>query len=542
MPETERQSIVRLTRESEADAETTARENAGPSAGGTSDSDIVKQAEGNGPPDFSSDSSDSSSDESDYSIPADGGGGIHPPTWNLSVKRILGARVYARYVNGQWYWGNIVRVRGSYREKNLRFRVLFEDGDDVEDLPAALMISETEYSSENREGEERYPPYPKPKRRRLKKLLDEAKGIGNQPTAEGNGKVAAAASASSPTAMSVTAAILQSNYTGSSPAKKQRQHLATNVAATTTAVPMEVQLANRPGTQSDAKVSEAPDAPITTSNHFLVGKGFASEWTDVYGQNKIVYGTIVKMVDIDLFEVRYSEASRKALLLMSKKSLFGSPIPETEKIREDAAWGGAACFERKMLLRRGPDSVTRNLTRDKPCVTVIVPDTRHQTLVEYNGRQVPELTLTVRGFKLVFSVKESTIPGAGLGVFVKCTSFRKETGEGPETFELMAGELLDIGVYAPLTANDKKHSHVFNCKTYAFSMRTEQYSFDSPEDGYLFDISDDQTGEPHETARHHLPMYVNETVLGTETIHAENDPEVRKKSVNCMSYSALRKK
>lgn len=79
-------------------------------------------------------------------------------------------------------------------------------------------------------------------------------------------------------------------------------------------------------------------------------------------------------------------------------------------------------------------------------------------------------------------------------------------------------------MYSPLTANDKKHSHVFNCKTYAFSMRTEQYSFDSPEDGYLFDISDDITGVPHETARHHLPMYVNET-MGTETIHAENDPE-----------------
>ena len=439
MPETERQLIVRLTRESEAEeAEATARGNAGPSAGGTSDSDMIKQAEGNAPPDFSS---DSSSDESDYSTPADGGGGAHPPSWTVSVKRRLGARVYARYVNGQWYWANIVRVRGSYREKNLRFRVLFEDGDDLEDLESEHMITETEYIRENNEGEEKYPPYPKPKRRRLKTLLDEAKG--KQPTAEGNGKVAAVASASSPaaTSMSVTAAILQSNCTGSPPAKKQRQDLKSNAAATAIAVPMEVQLANRPGTQTDAQVCEAPDAPITNSNHFLVGKGYAFEWTDVYGENKIIYGTIVKRVDVDLFEVRYSEASRKALLQMSKKSVFGSPpsIPETQKIREDAAWGGAACFERKMLLRRGPDSVTRNLTRDKPCVTVIVPDTRQHKLVEYKGRQVPEVILTVRGFKLVFSVKESTISGAGLGVFVKCTSFRNA---GPETFELMAGELL----------------------------------------------------------------------------------------------------
>ena len=439
MPETERESIVRLTRESKAEEADTARENAGPSAGGTSDSDMIKQAEGNNaPPDFSSDSSDSSSDEN-YSTPADGGGGALPPTWTVSVKRIVGARVYARYLNGQWYWANIVRVRGSYREKNLRFRVLFEDGDDLEDLESEHMITEKEYISENREGEERYPPYPKPQRRRLERLLDEAKG--KKPTAEGNGKVAAAASASSPAAMSVTAAILQSNFTGSPPAKKQRQDLESNAAATAIAIPMEVQLANRPGAQTDAKVCGAPDAPITSSIHFLVGKGYAFEWTDVYGENKIIYGTIVKRVDIDLFEVRYSEASRKALLQMSKKSVFGSPpsIPETQKIREDAAWGGAACFERKMLLRRGPDSVIRNLTRDKPCVTVIVPDTRHHKLVEYKGRQVPEVILTVRGFKLVFSVKESTISGAGLGVFVKCTSFRNA---GPETFELMAGELL----------------------------------------------------------------------------------------------------
>lgn len=438
MPETERQSIVRLTRESEAEAETAAQGNAGPSAGGTSESDMIKQAEGNNaPPDFSS---DSSSDESDYSTPADGGGGAHPPSWTVSIKRILGARVYARYINGQWYWGNIVRVRGSYREKNLRFRVLFEDGDDLEDLEAEHMITEKEYISDNRDGEERYPPYPKPKRLRLKRLLEEAKG--KQPTtADWNGKMAAAASASSPAATSVTAAILQSNCTGSPLAKKQRQDLETNAAATAIAVPMEVQLAKLPGAQSDTEGCGSPDAPITSSNHFLVGKGYAFEWTDVYGENKIIYGTIVKMVDIDLFEVRYSQASRKALLEMSKKSVFGKPpiIPETQKIREDAAWGGAACFERKMLLRRGPDSVTRNLTRDKPCVTVIVPDTRHHKLVEYNGRQVPEVILTVRGFKLVFSVKESTISGAGLGVFVKCTSFRSA---GPETFELMAGELL----------------------------------------------------------------------------------------------------
>ena len=70
---------------------------------------------------------------------------------------------------------------------------------------------------------------------------------------------------------------------------------------------------------------------------------------------------------------------------------------------------------------------------------------RNQKLVDYDGKKVPEVTLIVRGFKLVFSVKKSTIPNAGLGVFVRCSSFRRnanKSGAGPEIFQLMAGELL----------------------------------------------------------------------------------------------------
>lgn len=457
--ETERQSIVRLSREAEAEAEAQNGSEIGhteptrSAADSSASSSLSKQVESNGPL-FSS---DSSSDESDYSTPADGGGGAYPPNWKVSVKRILGARVYARYENGEWYWGNIVRVQGSYREGNLRFGVLFEDGDNLEDLEANHMITEREYINEKREGKDRWPPHPKPKRRKLRRLLDEANG--KQPMAEGNDKMAAAGLATSPAtnvtspAMSVTAAILRSNWTGSPRAKKQRLDSESNANATAT--PMDIKgvlrtpsmagQSNRPGARSDSKVNGALDA---SSSHFLVGKDYAFEWTDVWGENKILYGKIMKRADIDSFEVKYSDASRNVLLLMSKKSVFGLPpiIPESEIIKEDQAWGGAACFERKILFRRGPDSVLRNLTREKACTTVIVPDTRHQKLVEYNGMKVPEVTLTVRGFKLVFSVKQSTIPGAGLGVFVKCTSFRKKEGnatdEVPETFELMKGELL----------------------------------------------------------------------------------------------------
>ena len=422
------------------------------------------------------------------------------------MKKILGARVYAEYLNADWYWGNIVRLRGSYRGKNLRFRVLFEDGDDVDDLEAHHIITEKEYIDEKREGEEQYPPHPKPKRRELKRLLEAAKG---KQTEKENGMAsaqpishpvstttAATISASSP-AINVTAAIIRNNCTGtgsghstadptsSPPAKKQKLdfvangnvNLNANLNANTNAntVPTEINVPGkiiskggqsaassvpistaaiakpppeiRPtGVRADPNVREAVDTAIPSS-YFLVGRGYAFEWTDVWGENKIIYGKISRRVDTDLFEVEYSEASRKALLLMSKKSVFGSSpiIPATETIKEDQAWGGCACFERKMLLHRGPDSVIRKLSRDKPCKIVVVPEMRNQKLVDYDGKKVPEVTLIVRGFKLVFSVKKSTIPNAGLGVFVRCSSFCRnanKSGAGPEIFQLMAGELL----------------------------------------------------------------------------------------------------
>ena len=535
MPETERQSIARLTRETEAKTEAEAVGTTADAAGdnNNANANASKQAEGNeksegnrSPPQFSnSSSSSSSSDESDYSIPADGGGGSHPPNWKISVKKILGARVYAEYLNGDWYWGNIVRLRGSYRGKNLRFRVLFEDGDDVDDLEAHMMITEKEYIDEKREGEEQYPPYPKPKRRELTRLLEAAKG---KQTAKENGMASAqpishpvstttapTISASSP-AISVTAAIIRNNCTGtgsghstadptsSPPAKKQKLDFAANgnvnLNANTNAntVPTEINVPSkitskvgqsaassvptstaaiakpppeiRPtGVRADPNVREAVDT-VKQSSHFLVGRGYAFEWTDVWGENKIIYGKISRRVDTDQFEVEYSEASRKALLLMSKKSVFGSSpiIPATETIKEDQAWGGCACFERKMLLHRGPESVIRKLSRDKPCKIVIVPEMRHQKLVDYDGKKVPEVTLLVRGFKLVFSVKRSTIPNAGLGVFVRCSSFRRnanESGAGPEIFQLMAGELLVSEKQLAHGCIDAVRCHAVRCST-----------------------------------------------------------------------------
>jgi len=271
---------------------------------------------------------------------------------------------------------------------------------------------------------------------------------------------------------------------------------------------------------------------LSDPHHFLVGRGYCSEWTDVKGQNRVIYGKIAmcfKSGALPKFLVEYSEESRSLLNSMSN-SAYGRPIPSTQEIDGDTAWGGCVNFERHMKLNRGPGSVLKNLDRTLPCRTIIVPDLRVEKLVNYNGDTVPELTLIVRGYKLVFSVKTSTIPNAGFGVFVKCTSLstgimESPDGTGSEKFQLMAGELLDLGVYAPFLAGDTKHECVFNCKTYCFSMQTENYSFNCPNSDYAYDISDDKTGVPHDIARHHIPMYFNETTTDAETIHAEHDPE-----------------
>jgi 4-amino-4-deoxy-L-arabinose transferase-like glycosyltransferase len=80
-----------------------------------------------------------------------------------------------------------------------------------------------------------------------------------------------------------------------------------------------------------------------------------------------------------------------------------------------------------------------------------------------------------------FFVKQSTIRKAGLGCFVRCTELSKSRNS---KFDVQLGELLDVGVYAPLRDEDKKTTTIFNLKNFVHSYAPEEWVFGSA-DGNL---------------------------------------------------------
>jgi hypothetical protein len=244
----------------------------------------------------------------------------------------------------------------------------------------------------------------------------------------------------------------------------------------------------------------------------LISRGICEEWTDVNGCNNVAYGTITEFEERDedevksiMFTVKYTDESRA----------LTSTIPEFRKLKSKLAWGGCVKFEREQMTS---DTLEK---KDQTCWHWITPKMRKEELVE----ALPQLTIVTRGFKLVFSVRDSTIPNAGKGVFVKASTVFVHEGTKSSPFVLNIGELLDLGIYAPFRAEDKKDEHVFALKSFIHSYICEEWSFDTNHADTMFDITDDWTGELHDLARQHIPAYFNECSSSeTPTIHAEHDP------------------
>ena len=84
---------------------------------------------------------------------------------------------------------------------------------------------------------------------------------------------------------------------------------------------------------------------------------------------------------------------------------------------------------------------------------------------------LPQLTVAIQGFKLVFSVKLSNFFEAGYGVFVKFTSLLFDFGGNSEllvSFEMQAGEHLNLVIYDPLLLEDKEQEAVFKVKNFIY--------------------------------------------------------------------------
>jgi hypothetical protein len=256
---------------------------------------------------------------------------------------------------------------------------------------------------------------------------------------------------------------------------------------------------------------------LKNSEHALLGKSYCREWMNVEGQRRIVYGCITKVEDSPLhdpkFTITFNDDSRAIVNNLYEGGNSSLSVPATSTITESLAWGGSILYDAKNNFRGVP---ARNDSADSepPFYTSwIVPDLAAEEIdYERNPQGLPKLTLTIGGFQLEFITKPSTIPNAGYGVFVRCTSLNTSDSRS-QHLELKPGELVDFGIYAPFRAQDTKKEHIFLLKTFAYKYSCEEYCFDTSvesDEEEIFDISDDWTGELHADARRHVPAYVNE--------------------------------
>ena len=272
---------------------------------------------------------------------------------------------------------------------------------------------------------------------------------------------------------------------------------------------------------------EKPKEAITSSTDILIGRGICQQWTDLHNRNKTLFGVITHCDQNDdgdksntLFTVAYDENSRS--LVNSMPNECGSLVPATRKLKSEIAWGGCLLFEDHRYPLKGKKPL-RSMKIPIAAWNWITPDMRYEELGDIESNKLPKLTLGVRGYQLIFSVKQSSIPNAGLGVFVKAANCI-DGAKSP--FQLQQGEMLDLGIYAPFLARDEMKETAFFVKNFIHSFAIEEWGFNTVEEHSMFDITDDHSGKIHEQAKRHLPAYVNECSSKDEpTIRAEHDPE-----------------
>ena len=267
--------------------------------------------------------------------------------------------------------------------------------------------------------------------------------------------------------------------------------------------------------------------PWNDYSHFLVGKEYCHEWTDVHSRNKVIYGmiTLCNRDKLDesyaLFTVKYNDDSFDDIVKARPSRDLDMELTTTMSL--EWALGGYLSYVAK---HESPHVLEEPLLSTTPCRRWLTPDMRTEELVVMgsNGKKLPRLTLVWNAFRLVFTVGPSNIQNAGLGVFVQCTSLvRARTN-----FRLRKGEMLDLGVYAPFRKEDLKEECVFLVKNFIMGLKCEEWAFDTGPAPVLhqYDITDDWTGELHDVAAQHIPAYVNECTMETPpSVHAEHDPE-----------------
>ena len=192
---------------------------------------------------------------------------------------------------------------------------------------------------------------------------------------------------------------------------------------------------------------------------------------------------------------------------------------QLENVSEADAWGGYFSFAEAT----DADFASRTAEKVPFHHRYIVPTTRYED--RHNSDGLPVLVFYVKGFRLELEARQSDIPNAGLGLWAKCTPLSPQSKK--KYLELKTGEVVDLGVYAPLQPQDCKREHISLLKNFVHSWECESWLYDAKMSSFdVFDITDDQTGSLHEIARRNILVYANETD-GHETpsIWATHDPE-----------------
>jgi len=266
---------------------------------------------------------------------------------------------------------------------------------------------------------------------------------------------------------------------------------------------------------------------VKIEKHDLIGRGFCHEGVAADDQVITVYGKVIACEkdfgDDELhFYVEFDKESRQTANI--HLSAVDMSLPVRWRINEPMAWGGCILFDARIS---GIEGIKPAIEFDKiPDCTHrwIVPDVSFTTKVD----GLPKRIMICRGYVVELEVSESSIPNAGLGVFARCVPLCPNSLACD--FELLPGELVDMGLYAPLRASDKKPEHTAMLKNFLLSWKTQSWHFDvHPSDRdrlpIVYDFTSDVSGDLEPWASQSVVPFVNETDgVEAPTVHALYDP------------------
>jgi hypothetical protein len=255
--------------------------------------------------------------------------------------------------------------------------------------------------------------------------------------------------------------------------------------------------------------------------HELEHKGYMIEWLR-NGRNAArisLSGVITKcwkhlIHGTHLFTIQYNTGVSTSGCI-NDDNLF----LKKELVSEQMAWGGhkrySLTFHKCQHL--GNSKVLLNVPYT---VNWLIPSKRYETTAKF--KKLPMLMIEFRNCLLQFEAKSSSIEGAGTGLFVRLMK--------GHAFTLKAGEMLDLGVYAPQKKSDVKSKHISLLKNVIYDWNIETWAFATvvkSHKNFVYDTTNDFTGLRHDAARRNIISYVNEISHNDQVanVSAQYDPE-----------------